>query len=112
MDCIFCKILKGEIPAQKVYEDEDFFIIKDIDPKCKNHFLAIPKRHYALLSKMEDDDAKVLGRIFSKISKLEDKLSLGGGYRLIINQGDNAGQSVHHLHIHILSGQKMDWIPA
>lgn len=111
-NCIFCKILKGEIPAEKVYEDINYFIIKDIDPKCKNHFLAIPKKHYAKLSDMENKDSKVLGEIFSKISSLEKELDLKNGFRLIINQGSDAGQSVQHLHIHILSGKKMGWTPA
>lgn len=111
-NCIFCKISRGDIPASKVYEDDDFFIIKDIDPKCKNHFLAIPKKHYALLLDMSKKDGEVLGRIFAKIPTLAEILGLEGGYRLVINQGDNAGQSVHHLHIHILSGQKMGWTPA
>lgn len=110
--CIFCKILKGEIPSKKLYEDGDFFVIADIDPKCKNHFLAIPKKHYKLLSLMDGADAETLGRIFAKIPSLCDILDLKNGYRLIINQGDDAGQSVNHLHIHILSGQKMQWTPA
>lgn len=111
-NCIFCKILKGEIPASKLYEDDDFFIIKDIDPKCKNHYLAIPKKHYAKLLEMTMDDSKVLGKIFAKIPSLVNVLDLEGGFRLVINQGQNAGQSVQHLHIHILSGQKMGWSPA
>jgi len=111
-DCIFCKIKDGLIPAKKLYEDDNFFIIADIDPKCKNHFLAIPKNHYKLLVDMKEKDIKVLSEIFSTIPKLEKLLNLQNGYRLIINQGDDAGQSVFHLHIHILSGQKMSWAPA
>ena len=102
-DCIFCKIRKDEIPSQKVYED---------DPKAKNHFLCIPKNHFKLLSEMTEEDAAQLARCFKTIPALEKELGLEGGYRLIVNQGDNAGQSVFHLHIHILSGQKMGWTPA
>ena len=112
MDCLFCKFVTGEIPVLKVYEDADFIIIRDINPQAKNHFLAIPKKHFKLLSEMTEDDAACLGRIFAKISSLQEELCLQNGYRLVINQGDDAGQTVFHLHIHILSGQKMGWQPA
>lgn len=112
MDCLFCKFVSGEIPVDKVYEDADFIIIKDINPQAKNHFLAIPKRHFKLLSEMNKDDEACLGRIFAKISSLQEELCLQNGYRLVINQGEDAGQTVFHLHIHILSGQKMGWQPA
>lgn len=111
-DCLFCKIIAGEVPSSKVFENEDMIIIKDIDPKAKNHFLCIPKSHFMLLSEMTEEQSAMLGRCFKKIPELADILGLEGGYRLIINQGDNAGQSVFHLHIHILSGQKMGWTPA
>jgi histidine triad (HIT) family protein len=112
MDCLFCKFVAGEIPVSKVYEDVDFIIIRDINPQAKNHFLAIPKKHFKLLSEMTAEDAACLGRIFAKISSLQEELCLQNGYRLVINQGDDAGQTVFHLHIHILSGQKMGWQPA
>ncbi len=112
MDCLFCKIIAGEIPAAKVYEDEQIVIIKDIEPKAKNHFLCIPKCHFKLLSEMGKEEATALAHCFQTIPKLQKELGLDGGYRLVINQGDNAGQSVFHLHIHILSGQKMEWNPA
>lgn len=111
-DCLFCKFAKGEIPVDKVYEDEDFIVIRDINPQAKNHFLAIPKTHFRLLSEMTEDDAERLKRILKKIPTLEKELELKNGYRLVINQGDDAGQTVPHLHIHILSGQKMGWQPA
>lgn len=111
-NCLFCKIIAGEIPAAKMYEDEDMIIIKDIDPKAKNHFLCIPKSHFKLLAEMTDKQAETVKRCLKKIPTLEKELGLTGGYRLVINQGDNAGQSVFHLHIHILSGQKMGWTPA
>lgn len=111
-DCLFCKFVKGEIPVNKVYEDEDFIVIRDINPQAKNHFLAIPKTHFGLLSEMTEDDAELLKRILKKIPTLEKELELKNGYRLVINQGDDAGQTVPHLHIHILSGQKMGWQPA
>lgn len=111
-DCLFCKFAGGEIPVNKAFENEDFIIIRDIEPKAKNHFLAIPKKHFKYLAEMTEEDTAMLGRILATIPTLSDILELGGGYRLVINQGDDAGQSVPHLHIHILSGQKMNWQPA
>jgi len=112
MDCIFCKIIAGEIPVTKLYEDDDMIIIKDIDPKAKNHFLCIPKSHFKLLKDMTQKQSEQLSNCLKKIPQLEKELELVNGYRLIINQGDDAMQSVFHLHIHILSGQKMNWQQA
>lgn len=111
-DCLFCKFANGEIPVNKVFENEDFVIIRDINPQAKNHFLAIPKKHFKYLAEMTEEDGELIGRILKTIPALEDLLELKNGYRLIINQGDDAGQTVPHLHIHILSGQKMGWQPA
>lgn len=111
-NCLFCKIIKGEIPATKVYEDDDMVIFKDIDPKAKNHHLCVPKSHFKLLADMTDKQSEMLLKCFKKIPTLVKELELENGYRLVINQGDDAGQSVFHLHIHILSGQKMGWTPA
>ena len=106
-NCIFCKIAKKESPAEFLYEDDVFFIIKNIHPNAKYHFLAIPKRHYGLLSEANKEDEKVLGHMLGTIPKLAEKLHLEGGYKLIINQGENGGQEIYHLHIHILSGEKL-----
>ena len=111
-NCLFCKFVSGEFKTEKVFENEDFIIIRDIAPKAKNHFLAIPKKHFKYLAEMTEKDSELVGRILKTIPILEEKLELYGGYRLVINQGDDAGQTVPHLHIHILSGQKMEWNPA
>ncbi len=111
-DCIFCKIIRGEIPSTKVYEDDYMLIFKDIEPKAKNHFLCIPKSHFKLLSEMDECQSEMLLKCLKKIPELKKELGLENGYRLVINQGEDAGQSVFHLHIHILSGQKMGWTPA
>lgn len=111
-DCLFCKMIRGEIPTTKVYEDEDMVIIRDIDPKAKNHFLLFLKDHFRLLADMTPEQAEKLGRALGKIPTLTKLLELEGGYRLVINQGDAAGQTVPHVHVHILSGQKMNWQPA
>ena len=111
-NCIFCKIIKGEIPASKVYEDENMLIFKDIEPKAEKHYLCIPKSHFKLLAEMNEEQSKMLSACFKKIPELQKELGLENGYRLVINQGEDAGQTVFHLHIHILGGQKMGWTPA
>ena len=112
MDCLFCKFVSGEYKCDKVFENDDMVIIRDIAPKAKNHFLAIPKVHFKFLAQMNSSDAELVGRILKTIPTLSDLLELQNGYRLVINQGDDPGQTVPHLHIHILSGQKMEWNPA
>lgn len=106
-NCIFCKIIRGEIPSTRYYEDEDMLVIKDIEPKAKLHYLCIPKEHFALLSEMDETKAELLKRCFEKIASLQEKLGLREGYRIIVNQGENGGQSVRHLHIHLLGGEKL-----
>lgn len=108
-NCIFCKIIRGEIPSSKVYEDAETLIFKDIEPKAKVHLLAVPKTHFALLSQMGEEDGKILSRILQKIPAVAAQNGCNGGYRLVINQGEDAGQTVHHLHVHILGGQPLEW---
>ena len=104
-NCIFCKIVAGEIPSPRLYEDEKMIVIKDIEPKAKLHYLCIPKNHFALLNEMDEEKADVLKHCFQTIAKIEKELGLQEGYRVIINQGENGGQTVHHLHIHLLGGE-------
>ena len=106
--CIFCKIVAGEIPSPRYYEDDKMIIIKDIQPQAKLHYLCIPKTHFALLSEMDEAKAELLKYCFQTIPTLEEKLGLQEGYRVIINQGENGGQTVPHLHIHLLGGEKLD----
>ena len=108
-NCIFCKIIAGDIPSAKVYEDDEMLIFKDIAPLAKIHLLCIPKEHFAYLTELNEARAALIGRMLTKIASLKDKLGLGDGYRLVINQGENAGQTVHHLHIHILGGEALPW---
>ena len=112
MDCLFCKFINGEILVNKLYEDENFIVIRDIEPKAKNHYLAIVKSHFKLLEEMTELQAKMLKNTLKKIPELKELFGLQNGYRIVINQGDDAGQTVFHLHIHILCGQKMGWQPA
>ncbi len=106
-DCVFCKIGKGEINSKKFYEDEDFFIIADVSPKAAKHFLMIPKHHYKLLSEQTESDRIVMSKMFAKLTELQSQLGLDGGFRVIINQDNNGGQEVPHLHIHVLGGEKL-----
>ena len=106
-NCVFCSIIDGKIPSDKVYEDDLCVIFKDIDPKANKHYLAVPKNHYPTLDALSADDENNIGKILKTISALQEKLGLGEGYRLVINQGANAGQTVFHLHIHILGGQEL-----
>lgn len=108
-DCLFCKIIRGEIPSAKVYEDEKMLVFKDIEPKAKVHLLAIPKNHFKLLSEMDEERAEDLKYILKKIPQIAKENGLQNGYRLIINQGDDAGQTVFHLHVHILGGEVLGW---
>ena len=108
-NCIFCKIAAGEIPSAKAYEDDEIVIFKDIEPKAKIHLLCVPKEHFAYLSETDDRRAALLGRTVQKIGRLKDSLGLGGGYRVVINQGENAGQTVLHLHLHLLGGEALPW---
>ncbi len=107
-DCIFCKIAKGDIPANKVYEDDDCIIIKDLNPQAPVHLLLIPKDHYANIVEMTDEQAVTLAKCLKKLSTLVDDLGLQDGFRLVSNKGENGCQSVGHLHIHILGGKKLD----
>ena len=106
-NCIFCKIVAGEIPSPRLYEDEKMIVIRDIEPKAKLHYLCIPKTHFALLSEMDTEKTETLKHCFAVIPTLEEKLGLQEGYRVIINQGENGGQTVKHLHIHLLGGEKL-----
>lgn len=104
-NCIFCKIIAGEIPSPRLYEDDDMIVIRDIEPKAKLHYLCIPKRHFAYFTEMDEEKAEIVKRCFLKIAEIKDTLGLSEGYRVIVNQGENGGQTVKHLHIHLLGGE-------
>ena len=106
-NCIFCKIIAGEIPSNKVYEDDAMLAFKDINPQAKVHVLVVPKSHFATLAEMNAAQAELVKKCLVKIPEIAKSLGLSNGYRLIVNQGEDAGQTVHHLHIHILGGQPM-----
>lgn len=106
-NCLFCKIIKGEIPSAKVYEDDEMLIFKDIAPQAKIHYLLVLKEHFANICEMTDEQAVTLARCLKKLSGMVDELGLQGGFRLVSNKGADACQSVEHLHIHILGGEKL-----
>ena len=110
-DCLFCKIAAGEIPSSKVYEDEVCFAFYDIAPQAPTHFLVIPKAHMQSVSTVNADNSAVVAHIFEVIAKVTAELGLES-YRVVSNIGEQAGQSVFHLHFHVLSGRDMTWPPG
>ncbi len=107
-DCLFCKIIKGEIPSNKVYEDDEILAFYDINPAAPIHILVIPKKHIDSLAKIEKEDEALIGRIYGVINKIaEEKGFKEEGYRVIVNCGKNGGQEVMHLHFHVLAGTKL-----
>ena len=107
-DCIFCKIINGEIPSEKVYEDDEVLAFKDINPAAPIHILVVPKKHIESLLKLEDADYELVGKIQKVINKLAKDLNIEQeGFRVIVNCGKDAGQEVMHLHYHLLAGRKL-----
>ena len=110
-NCLFCKIIAGDIPSNKVYEDELCYAFYDIDPQAPTHFLMIPKAHIPSVSAVNEENQAVVGHMFAVIAKLAGELGLDS-YRVVSNIGEQAGQSVFHLHFHVLSGRDMTWPPG
>ena len=106
-DCLFCKIIAGEIPSKKVYEDALCYAFYDIDPQAPTHFLVVPKKHITSAAALTEEDGALLGHIFAVIAKLAAEQGLNNGYRVISNVGEDAGQTVKHLHFHVLGGEKL-----
>ena len=107
MDCLFCKIINGDIPSKKVYEDESVFAFYDIAPQARVHILIIPKVHIPSMDKVTPENAEVVAKIFTAIPKIASEAGLTNGYRVVSNCGDDACQSVQHLHFHILGGEQL-----
>ena len=111
-DCLFCKIAAGEIPSDKVYEDDDLIAFRDISPQAPVHVLVVPRRHLASLDEAAAEDGELLGRILLAIRRLARELGIDTGYRVVNNCGASAGQSVFHIHFHLLGGRPMGWPPG
>ena len=108
-DCLFCKIVKGEIPSDKVYEDELVYVFKDIAPTAPVHLLVIPKEHISRLDEVNGSNSAVIAHIYEVIAKLSKDLDLKEGFRVVSNCGESAGQSVFHIHFHLLAGRPLQW---
>ena len=107
MDCIFCKIIAGEIPSKKAYEDDDIFAFYDINPQAPTHILVIPKKHIASMAEVNEENINTVAHLMKMIPVIAKEAGLDGGFRIVSNAGDDACQSVHHLHFHILGGKKL-----
>ncbi|HEX2241386.1 MAG TPA: histidine triad nucleotide-binding protein [Actinomycetota bacterium] len=111
-DCLFCKIAAGELNSDIVLERETAVAFRDINPAAKTHVLVIPRRHIASAADLAASDGDLLAEIFGMITEIADAEGLDGGYRVVTNIGPDAGQSVHHLHFHLIGGRSMSWPPG
>lgn len=112
MDCLFCRILRGEIPAKKVYEDAETFVFEDINPQAPTHVLIIPKKHIVDVKEAKPADAEIIGKLHLVAAKIARDRKIENGYRTVFNVGPGAGQSVFHLHLHLLGGRALGWPPG
>lgn len=113
MDCLFCKIIAGDIPSAKVYEDDKVYAFRDIEPQAPVHILIIPKEHIASANELNEENASVVGHIFAVAAKIaKDEGIADGGYRIVNNCGQDGGQTVKHLHFHMLGGRSLQWPPG
>jgi histidine triad (HIT) family protein len=111
-DCLFCKIVAGTIPAKRLHEDDQSIAFADINPQAPTHLLIIPKQHLTSLAHVAKEDAPLLGHLTAVATDLARTTGLANGYRLVVNTGDDGGQTVHHLHLHLLGGRPMHWPPG
>jgi histidine triad (HIT) family protein len=111
--CIFCKIAAGEIPAKSVLRDDDVIAIEDVNPQAPTHLLVMPLAHYRDIGELcESGESPMMAKLFSTASKLGRKLAGSGGFRIVVNTGSEGGQTVDHLHVHVLGGRRMTWPPG
>lgn len=111
-DCLFCKLVAGELPLNKVYEDDKILCFHDVDPQAPVHVLIIPKKHIASLDELQEEDAELISYIMLKVKDIAAQLGLDNGYRLVNNCGEDGLQTVNHLHFHLLGGRRMAWPPG
>jgi len=112
MDCLFCRIIRGEIPAKKVYEDKETFVFEDIDPKAPTHVLIVPKEHIVDLKEAKPEDAEIIGKLHLVAAQIARNRKIETSYRTVFNVGPGSGQSVFHLHLHLLGGRNLSWPPG
>lgn len=112
-DCLFCRIVAGEVPSTAVYQDDDIYAFRDINPAAPTHVLVIPREHLSGISAADNDHQALLGKLMIGARHIAKELGLEeNGYRLVINNGEQGGQTVYHLHLHILGGRAMTWPPG
>lgn len=111
-ECLFCKIVAGEIPAEIVFETDQAIAFRDIDPKAPSHILVIPRKHYDNITELTRADVALAGALLDVVTQVIQQEALIHGYRLVANTGPNAGQSVDHVHFHILGGRELTWPPG
>lgn len=111
-DCLFCKIVAGEVPADKLYEDDHVLAFRDISPQAPHHFIVIPKKHITAPSTLAEEDEALMGKLVRAGSKVAADLGIEGQFRLVVNNGADAGQVIFHMHLHFLGGRKMGWPPG
>jgi histidine triad (HIT) family protein len=111
-DCLFCKIVADEIPSDRVLETEEIIAFRDIAPQAPTHVLVIPRRHVPDVDTLADDDAHLLSAMFAAVRRVAEHEGLAKGYRVVTNVGAESGQSVFHLHLHVLGGRRMSWPPG
>jgi len=111
-DCLFCKIAAGVIPVTRVYENESVLAFPDINPQAPVHILIIPKRHFGSLVQITSTETELLGELLVAVNKIAQQQNLGDGFRTVINTGADGGQTVEHLHLHLLGGRQMHWPPG
>ena len=111
-DCLFCRIVADEVPSERVFEDDEVIAFRDIAPRAPTHVLVIPRRHVPDIHALADEDAPLLARLFAAVRRVADAAGLGDGYRVVTNVGRDAGQTVFHLHLHLLGGRTMSWPPG
>lgn len=112
MDCLFCKIAAGEIPANKLYEDEHVIAFHDIAPQAPVHFLVIPKKHISTLNHLSEDDRPLAGHILFTAQRLAKQLGCDEGFRVVMNCNEQGGQTVYHIHMHVLGQRQLNWPPG
>ena len=112
-DCLFCKIIAGDIPSEKVFEDDNVYAFRDITPVAPFHTLIIPKKHIAMINDLDDQDAETMGQLFITAKKIAKQEGFSDeGYRTVMNCGEAAGQTVFHVHLHLLAGRELSWPPG
>ena len=111
-DCLFCRIVAGEIPSDRVLENDDVIAFRDVHPQAPTHVLVVPRRHVPDIDSLADDEADLLAAVFAAVRRVAEHERLAKGYRVVTNVGAESGQSVFHLHVHVLGGRRMGWPPG